>query len=81
MDAIDLGAEVADIREELAELQTRIERVVGQAARHLPGGDHLYHRIEAYPGLRFDRDMGAGVGPDGWLQEIEEFFEGVPATG
>ncbi len=33
------------------------------------------------PGLRFDRDMGAGVGPDGWLQEIEEFFEAVPATG
>jgi len=81
MDAIDLGAEVADIREELAELQTRIERVVGQAARHLPGGDHLYHRIEAYPGLRFDRDMGAGVGPDGWLQEIEEFFAGEPVTG
>ena len=81
MDAIDLGAEVADIREELAELQTRIERVVGQAARHLPGGDHLYHRIEAYPGLRFDRDMGAGVGPDGWLQEIADFLEGEPATG
>ena len=78
MDTTDLAAEVADIREELAELQTRIERVVGQA-RHLPGGDHLYHRIEAYPGLRFDRDMGAGVGPDGWLQEIEEFFEGEPS--
>ena len=81
MDAIDLGAEVADFREELAELQTRIERVVGQAARHLPGGDHLYHRIEAYPGLRFDRDMGAGVGPDGWLQEIADFLEEEPATG
>ncbi len=80
MDTTTLAAEVADIREELAELQTRIERVVGQA-RHLPGGDHLYHRIEAYPGLRFDRDMGAGVGPDGWLQEIEEFLEGEPATG
>ena len=80
MDTTDLAAEVADIREELAELQTRIERVVGQA-RHLPGGDHLYHRIEAYPGLRFDRDMGAGVGPDGWLQEIADFLEGEPATG
>ena len=78
MDVIDLAAEVADIREELAELQTRIERVVGQA-RHLPGGDHLYHRIEAYPGLRFDRDMGAGVGPDGWLQEIEDFLTGEPS--
>ncbi len=66
MDAIDLAAEVADIREEL---------------RHLPGGDHLYHRIEAYPGLRFDRDMGAGVGPDGWLQEIADFLEGEPVTG
>lgn len=32
MDAIDLAAEVADIREELAELQTRIERVVGRPA-------------------------------------------------
>jgi hypothetical protein len=80
MDATALAAEVADIREELAELQTRIERVVEQA-RHLPGGDHLYHRIEAYPGLRFDRDMGAGVGPDGWLQEIADFLEGEPATG
>lgn len=56
MDAITLAAEVAHVREELAELQTRIERVVVQA-RHLPGGHHLYHRIEAYPGLRFDRDM------------------------
>ncbi len=80
MDTTDLAAEVADIREELAELQTRIEWVVRQA-RDLPGGDHLYHRIEAYPGLRFDRDMGAGVGPDGWLQEIEEFFAGEPVTG
>ncbi len=80
MDTTSLAAEVADIREEVAELQTRIERVVGQA-RHLPGGDHLYHRIEAYPGLRFDRDMGAGVGPDGWLQEIADFLEGEPATG
>jgi len=25
--------------------------------------------------------MGAGVGPDGWLQEIEEFFEGQDTTG
>ncbi len=62
MDRTDFAAEVADIRKELAELQTGIERVLGQA-RHLPEGDHLYHRIEAYPGLRFDRDMGAGVGP------------------
>ncbi len=80
MDAITLAPEVADIREELAELQTRIERVVVQA-RRLPGGDHLYHRIEAYPGLRFDRDMGAGVGPDGWLAEIADFLEGDPSGG
>ena len=72
---IDLASEVADIREELVELQTRFERVM-QDVRRLPGGDWLYQRVDAYPGIRLDRDMGAGQDADGWLAEAAVFLEG-----
>jgi hypothetical protein len=74
----ELASEVADIREELAELQTRFERVM-QDVRRLPGGDWLYQRVDAYPGVRLDRDMGAGQDADGWLAEVAAFLEGEPA--
>ena len=56
---IELASEIADIRDELAELQTPFERAM-QDVRRLPGGDWLYQRVDAYPGIRLDRDMGAG---------------------
>lgn len=73
-DRIDLANEVADIREQLAELQERFHRVM-QDLRGLPGGDWLWHRIDAYPGVRLDRDMGAGQDADGWLAEVARFLE------
>lgn len=75
MDRIELATEVADIREELAELQDRFSRVMADV-RRLPGGDWLYHRIDAYPGIRLDRDMGAGQDADAWLAEVADFLEG-----
>lgn len=39
-DRTEFAAEIADIRDELAELQTRLERVM-RDVRHLPGGDWL----------------------------------------
>ena len=66
---------VADVRDELAEIQTRSERVM-QDVRRLPGGDWLYRRVDAYPGVRLDRDMGAGQDADGWLAEVAAFIEG-----
>jgi hypothetical protein len=74
-DRTDLVTEVADIREALAELQERFGRVM-QDVRRLPGGDWLYHRIDAYPGARLNRDMGAGQDADGWLAEVATFLEG-----
>ncbi len=73
-DRVDLATEVADIRDELAALQTRFERVM-QDVRHLPGGDWLYQRVDAYPGIRLDRDMGAGKGPTEWIEEVGTFLE------
>lgn len=74
-DRTDLATEVADIREALADLRERFARVMGDV-RRLPGGDWLYHRIDAYPGVRLDRDMGAGQDADGWLAEAAVFLEG-----
>ncbi|CAN5749410.1 hypothetical protein BH23CHL7_BH23CHL7_17200 [soil metagenome] len=72
---IDLAAEVAEIRDEMAGVQARFERVM-QDVRQLPGGDWLYQRVDAYPGIRLDRDMGAGQDADGWLAEVAAFLEG-----
>jgi hypothetical protein len=77
-DRTELATEVADIRESLAELQARFERVMDDV-RGLPGGDWLYRRIDAYPGVRLDRDMGAGQDADAWLAEVAVFLEGEGA--
>ncbi len=74
-DRDELAAEVADIREQLAELQSRFQRLMRET-RHLPGGDWLYQRVDAYPGIRLDRDMGAGQNADGWLAEVAAFLDG-----
>lgn len=74
MDTIELAAEVEDIRTELAALQERFAQVMDEV-RHLPGGEMVWQRIDAYPGIRLDRDMGAGVGADGWLAEVADFLE------
>ncbi len=50
-----------------------------QDVRRLPGGDWLYQRVDAYPGVRLDRDMGAGQDADAWLAEVAAFLEGDPA--
>ena len=65
---------LADIREGLEELQARFERVM-QDVRSLPGGEWQYQRVDAYPGLRLDRDMGAGKGPSDWIEEVGTFLE------
>ncbi len=74
--ARSLVSEVSTIREELADLQERFSRVM-RDVRRLPGGEFQYQRIDAYPGTRLDRDMGAGVDADGWLAEVAEFLEGL----
>jgi hypothetical protein len=74
IDRTDLATEVADIRDALAELQERFAQVM-TAVRGLPDGDWLYQRIDAYPGVRLDRDMGAGQNADAWLAEVAEFLE------
>ena len=74
-DRTDLATEVADIREALADLQERFAHVMGDV-RRLPGGDWLYERVDAYPGVRLNRDMGAGKDADAWLAEVAAFLEG-----
>jgi hypothetical protein len=63
----------------LAELQTRFERVM-RDVRRLPGGDWLYQRVDAYPGVRLDRDMGAGQDADTRFAKVAAFLEGDPAA-
>jgi hypothetical protein len=72
--ARSLATEVSDIREELAALQERFVRVMDDV-RRLPGGEMAWQCVDAYPGTRLDRDMGAGVDADGWLAEVAEFLE------
>ena len=71
----DLAAEVNRIRQDLAGLQERFHNVM-QEVQSLPGGDLLYHRIDAFLGVRLDRDIRAGVDADGWLAEVGAFLEG-----
>lgn len=75
MDTIELAAEVEDIRSDLAAIQERFARVMTEV-RHLPGGEMVWQRIDAYPGVRLDREMGAGVHADGWLAEVADFLDG-----
>jgi hypothetical protein len=72
--AIGLEQEIEDIRAGLAELQGRFERVM-RDVRHLPGGQWLSEQVDAYPGIRLDRDMGAGKGADGWIEEVAGFLQ------
>ena len=69
-----LASEVADISEGLTELQERFARVM-RDVRALPGGEIVYQRVDAYPGSRLDRDMGAGKGAIEWLAEVSGFLE------
>jgi len=69
--AIRLGREIADLREELREVQERFAMAMREV-RGLPGGQWLYDRVDAYPGLALGRDMGAGKDADGWLAEVDE---------
>lgn len=71
---VDLEREIADIRDGLRELQDRFELAM-RDVRELPGGELVWERIDAYPGTRLDRDMGAGQDADGWLAEVAEFLE------
>jgi len=78
--AASLATEVDDIREELRELQTRFERIMADV-RRLPGGQWLHDRVDAYPGVRLDRDMGAGLDADGWLAEVATFLAPLGEPG
>jgi hypothetical protein len=69
-----LVGELADIRDGLEELQARFERVM-QDVRALPGGELRWQRIDAYPGTRLDRDMGAGKSAVDWIEEVGTFLE------
>jgi len=73
---MELATEIEDIRGGLRELQDRFGRVM-RDVRRLPGGEMVWQRIDAYPGTRLDREMGAGVHADGWLAEVAEFPVGV----
>ncbi|CAN5560048.1 hypothetical protein BH23CHL8_BH23CHL8_31920 [soil metagenome] len=69
-----LVGELADIAEGLEELLARFERVMGDV-RRLPGGEGQFARVDAYPGIRLDRDMGVGKGPSEWIEEVGTFLE------
>ena len=66
----------ATSREGLGELQARFERVM-RDVRRLPGGEHVYQRVDAYPGIRLDRDMGAVTGAAEWIGEVLD----IPRAG
>ena len=69
-----LITELVDIREELEGLQERFYLAM-QDVRRAPGGDWLYQRVDAYPGVRLDRDMGGGQSATDWIDEVGAFLE------
>ena len=74
--ARSLADDVDGIRGDLAELQLRFEEVM-RDVRLLPGGQALHARVDAYPGVRLDRDMGLGQDADAWLAEVSDFLEAL----
>jgi hypothetical protein len=73
-DRVRLNDEVEAIRDELVALQERFADVMREV-RTIPGGEWLYERVDAYPGIRLDRDMGAGQNAEDWISEVGAFLE------
>ena len=73
-DRVGLIDEIEAIRDELVALQGRFADVMREV-RDLAGGDWLYERVDAYPGIRLDRDMGAGKNAEDWISEVGDFLE------
>ena len=72
----ELITEAEAITTDLRDIQRRFASLV-ERVRSLPGGELVWQRIEAYPGVRLDRDMGAGQDALGWIEEVAEFLEGM----
>jgi hypothetical protein len=72
----ELITEVEGITMDLRDVQERFASLV-ERVRSLPGGELVWQRIEAYPGVRLDRDMGGGQDALGWIEEVAEFLEGA----
>ncbi len=66
--------EITEIRDEMESLQERFYTLMREVHR-LPGGQHVWDRVDAYPGLRLDRDMGAGSNAIDWIDEVSRFLE------
>jgi len=73
-DRDELITETTDIRDELEALQERFHEVM-TSIRRLPGGQSTWDRVDAYPGLRLDRDMGGGSNAIDWIEEVTRFLE------
>ena len=65
------------VDEETSNTQVDDAREAMDDVRRLPGGEMTWQRVDAYPGTRLDRDMGAGQDADGWIGEVAEFPEGL----
>jgi hypothetical protein len=66
--------EITEIRDEMETLQERFHALM-RDVRTLPGGQHTWDRVDAYPGLHLDRDMGAGSNAIDWIEEVTRFLE------
>jgi hypothetical protein len=73
-DRTDLVIEAAVIRDELEGLGERFRRLM-EEVRLLPGGEFIWQRVDAYPGTRLDRDVGAGKGAPEWVEEVRAFLD------
>jgi len=73
---IDLTDRLATIRSDLRDVQNRFASLMGEVWE-LPGGEMVWQRVDAYPGIRLDRDMGARQDADGWMAEVAEFLESL----
>lgn len=59
---------------EAAELLEKFQSLMNEDVRPYfrKNIEHMYHRVDAYPGWDFNRDMGGGETQVEWLEEITD---------
>lgn len=79
-DRAALSEEAHDIADDLEALQDRFAALM-RDVRRFPGGQLAYDRVDAYPGIRLDREMGLDRDALAWVALVAGFLDGTDGGG